>query len=474
MELMNRNLRRGRVLKILLIVFLVMVLVCGGLVGVALLNARSLFAWMVSQPLDSAVQRCALPADQKIRIKASLDQLLADFKSGRVSYAQLSMIFQKLVDEPFFNYVLVEIVRTEAGKCAQFDEQRRQAIWVNLDRLERGMAEKRIAAAGIATVLDTVSRVQPGGVRQLKQQLTSADIEAFSAAAGTQADQAGIPNEPYQLDLASEIQRIIDSVLGTVTTSAPAPTPPPPQPLAPVESVPPPAVAPPPVTPAPPAPPREPIPVPVLPPPLPAPVPTPAPAPPPPVIAPAPPRPAPVPTRPPPQPVPPVKPEPPTGPVPPPKPSRPVQPPKQLRPPPLPTKPVASPPAPVATRPISLPETRPAVARPAPVLIPAPPTRPAPVPRPTRPREPDRPVTQPVMLPLSPPSSAPSPVASEPVEPVAPTPPSESAPVASAPATRARTLPPASLPAIRRPPMRRPPGLATRPNLLFPATRPAR
>ena len=52
-----------------------MVLVCGGIVALALMNGRTLLAWMVSKPLNTAVQQCSLPVDQKIRLTASLDRL---------------------------------------------------------------------------------------------------------------------------------------------------------------------------------------------------------------------------------------------------------------------------------------------------------------------------------------------------------------------------------------------------------------
>ncbi len=417
------NPRRGRVLKVLLTVFLVLVLICGGVVALALLNARSVLAWMTSRPLNNAVQQCSLPADQKARINASLNRLIDDFKNGRVSYAQFSMVFQKLAEEPFFNYVLLELARSETLRSREFDDKRRADILLQLDRLERGIVEKRLPADNVAVAMDTISARKPVGIRELKPQLTGADLEALAKTARAQTDPAGIPNERYQLSIAGELDAVINQVLGTVTASAPAAPPPPPSERKPIG----PAPAP---TPSSASPSPQPIPVPVLPPLQPAPAPTP-------------------------EPVPPVQPEPPAPPPVQPKPPAPTTPPNQIQPQPVPSKPAKSAPAPVPTAPASIPETKPAVPKPTAPAPPEPPTRPAPTPKPPEsgpvPTQPASPPAAPIATrPVSPPvqsSAPPSPPASVPAPPVAPPPVPKAAPPASVPAPPPTASVPASPPA---------------------------
>ncbi|MGQ9649814.1 MAG: hypothetical protein ACUVXJ_06875 [Phycisphaerae bacterium] len=239
------SLRRAGSLKVLLIIFFVMVLVCAGLVTLAIMNGRSLLAWMVSKPLNTLVQQCSLPADQKTRLAVSLDGLIADFEKKRVSIAELSAIFQELAEEPFIDLVLLEIVRNEATQSGHFSDQELADLSLSLDRLQRGIIEGSLDSDAVKATMDCVSTAQPDGGRELKQPVMRADIKKLMAEATKQADRAGIPRERYQADIAGEVKRVIDRQLGKAASTAPAVSSAPPS-LQPIEA------PKPPLTPAPP------------------------------------------------------------------------------------------------------------------------------------------------------------------------------------------------------------------------------
>lgn len=222
MRLCSPSLRRAGALKVLLIIFFVMVLVCAGLVTLAIMNGRSLLAWMVSKPLNTLVQQCSLSADQKTRLTVSLDGLIADFENERVSIAQLGAIFQELAEEPFIDLVLIEIVRNEATQSGHFSDQELADLSLSLDRLQRGIIEGTLDSDAVKATMDCVSTAQPDGVRELKQPVMRADIKKLVAEATKQADRAGIPRERYQADIAGEVKRVIDRQLGKAASTAPA------------------------------------------------------------------------------------------------------------------------------------------------------------------------------------------------------------------------------------------------------------
>ena len=438
----SRRLRHAGILRVLVIIFFAMVLVCAGLVTLAIMNGRSLLAWMASKPLNTAVQQCSLPADQKMRLTASLDGLIADFRNERVSFAQLSAIFQELAEEPFIDLVLIEIVRNEAAKSLHFDFQHLLDLQMSLDRLQRGIIEGVLDSDAVKATMDCVSTAQPDGSRRLKQPVMRADIEALMAESTKQADRAGIPRERYQADIAGEVERIIDRRLGREASTVPAATPAPQAPKPPEEpepllpTPPPSAIAPAAAAPMPVA-----VPVPVGPPPAPAvsvpraPVtPSPAPVPPPaqPVPAPAQPTPAQA-----------IQPAPPA----------PAPPPKSLISQPVAPAPATSPAEPTATKPAPRPETRPVATLPAtaPKAPELPATGPAPAPKPpqTAPapvQPPSERVAPPPTEPAPQPVSAPSAVPAVPAKPSAATAPT--APLAPP------VSPPATVPAMATQPLR--------------------
>ena len=88
--------RHGKVLRIFAIICLALVLACGGVVTYVYLNFRSLAAGILRGPVMQQIQSADLPAGQKAGITRTIDRLTEDFKKDRLSYQQLTAIFERL------------------------------------------------------------------------------------------------------------------------------------------------------------------------------------------------------------------------------------------------------------------------------------------------------------------------------------------------------------------------------------------
>jgi hypothetical protein len=97
---------------------------------------------------------------------------------------------------------------------------------LSLQRFARGVFEKSIPTSAIDEVTGPISTKDAQGHTQFKQQLTTEELEEFIAAAKARADSAKVPNEPFQINVADELDKAIDKAMangGAATTPSDVP-----------------------------------------------------------------------------------------------------------------------------------------------------------------------------------------------------------------------------------------------------------
>ena len=82
-----------------------------------------------------------------------------------------------------------------------------------LKRFARGMIDGKIDQKGIDAVMSHVADRQPDGKWRLRPQVSDADLRAALSEAKSRADEAGIADEPENVDPSDEFKRIIDDAL---------------------------------------------------------------------------------------------------------------------------------------------------------------------------------------------------------------------------------------------------------------------
>lgn len=214
--------RSGKTLRIFAILFLVLILCCGGVVTYIYLNFRGLVAGIVRSPMLRQIQSAGLPADQKAGIIQTIDRLTRDFQEDRLTYRQLARIFEELGKGPFFALVEIESARNQCLNAAQLNaEQREEAVRV-FQRLQRGVAEGRISTDQVRGALALIQMTDSDNQRVFKPNLTAPEAIAFIDRIRAETKEAGVPDEPRQVDFAGQLQRAADRVLHPVSATRPA------------------------------------------------------------------------------------------------------------------------------------------------------------------------------------------------------------------------------------------------------------
>lgn len=204
--------RRGGALKVLAIIFLVLVLVCGGIGTWIYLNFRSLVVGAVLEPMKAMIAQSNLPQDQKDRMTTQAEELAKDYEEGRISGTQMGLIAQALSEGPFFTLLQLDKVRTEYEKvCKPTEEDLAQAV-LTFSRFQRGVVEETIRQGRIDdTMADML--VEDAESKEVRSDLSAEELTAFVAQLKQEADDAGVPVEPYQADFAGLLEDAVNSVL---------------------------------------------------------------------------------------------------------------------------------------------------------------------------------------------------------------------------------------------------------------------
>lgn len=207
---------------------------CGCAAGCLLLVAVGIGVWITmnwknwaaelgKQVAADAVAKSSLPAEDKARVLNRINQLADDFKAGKVSTEQLGKVMEQIAQSPLLPLGLVMAADEKYVKPSGLTNEDKDAGRRTLQRLARGAFEKTIPEKDSQEVMKLVMEPQPGGGsgERLKERLTDDELKAFLEKAKEKADAASVPDEPFEVNIADELEKAIDKVLKPLDAEAP-------------------------------------------------------------------------------------------------------------------------------------------------------------------------------------------------------------------------------------------------------------
>lgn len=213
--------RRGNLLVGCLAVLGVVVVlaVVGGVI--LWMNWKPWTASAMNATMKAVVQESKLPADQQSRINTQIDQLTSAFKAGDITFEDLGNVIKAMEGHPILPVGLLEYVEMNSMKASGLTDEERAAGALATQRVQRALIEEKIVMADIEPILEPISQRDSGGDLQPLQNPTAPQVRLYIEAARAKADELGIPNEPYDVDVAEQIERLINDTLGREVVSAP-------------------------------------------------------------------------------------------------------------------------------------------------------------------------------------------------------------------------------------------------------------
>lgn len=213
---------------------------------IAIALAGGIYVWMNWKGWAGSITRTAvrevlkeskLPEDQKQAIMVEIESLTKDFEEGRVSFDDLQRVGEEIAQSPLIPLAGVQLAKEQYIDRSDMTPEEKAAAERTLQRFARGVHDKTITPAEekITDAIKPVVRLKPGNNWEFKEDPTRQELDQFIANCKTEADTAQIPDEPFVIDFAAEIRKIIATARnpGAPPAAKPADPAPAPQPAEP-------------------------------------------------------------------------------------------------------------------------------------------------------------------------------------------------------------------------------------------------
>lgn len=161
-----------------------------------------------------AIAAAPLPEADRRRILARLDQVGEDFAAGRIDVEQLGRIFEAIAEGPLMPLALVTAADAKYVQPSGLDLAEKRAGRRILERLARAVVTEKVEDADAEAIMRPVMTPNSDGGFTLKESLTDAELREFLAGAKAKVDELGIPDQGFEVNVAAELDRAIDTALG--------------------------------------------------------------------------------------------------------------------------------------------------------------------------------------------------------------------------------------------------------------------
>jgi hypothetical protein len=205
---------RGGILKILLIVFAVIAVI---VIGCGIYVATHWKGWaadFANTATAEIIKESGLPQDQQNAILAEVDRLGDDFRNGRIDTEGIARVAKAVAESPLLPLGGVQMARTKYIEPSDMTEKEKAEATLSLQRFARGVFEKKIQPNEIDDVIKPITELKENGRWQLKDNPTRMEVDQFVANAKARADDAKIPQEPFEVNVAEELKKAIRSAAG--------------------------------------------------------------------------------------------------------------------------------------------------------------------------------------------------------------------------------------------------------------------
>jgi hypothetical protein len=169
-----------------------------------------------SQVVKQMIAQSDLAQQEKDDMNVQIDRLATAFRDNRISWDKAMQLMQDLSRSPLMTSFIVSAVDRHYLARSGLSDDEKTAGRVTVQRFVRGMIDESINEQGIDNAMRHVATKKQNGGWEIRprDQVTDADLRAFLEAAKAEADKAGVPAEPVQIDPSDELKRIIDQALG--------------------------------------------------------------------------------------------------------------------------------------------------------------------------------------------------------------------------------------------------------------------
>ena len=196
--------------------FATLAIVCSGVYYIyheGLDLARRGLTDLARESMTQIIDESKLPKEQKSRMQAEIDRVADGFKTKEITLEQLGNIFENIGESPAITGIPVEVCKYAYIEPSGLVDEEKAESTKQLQRVMRGMFEKKIAESELDPILEKVGDKQPDGKWVFQEKVTDNELRGFVEQCKILADEKQIADERYDVDLAEELKKAIDHAL---------------------------------------------------------------------------------------------------------------------------------------------------------------------------------------------------------------------------------------------------------------------
>jgi hypothetical protein len=185
---------------------------------------REMGTEVVRAAATAAVENSDFSDEDKQEMTAQINRVAAGYKAGEIELDEAMNVMVKLSNSPLFSLAALRKVQETYVKPSGLGEQEKDDALLSIGRVSRGIVEKRIQPVRLDALNDrhlmvveqVQSQFEDGEMQKIKQfkiEVTDDELRQYLLELKKLADDASIPEEPYEPDVGGEFKRIVDEAL---------------------------------------------------------------------------------------------------------------------------------------------------------------------------------------------------------------------------------------------------------------------
>jgi hypothetical protein len=154
-----------------------------------------------------------LPPEEQQQIMVQVDRVGTAFREKKLTLEQLGGLMEKFANSPLFAMFGASMLEKHYFATSGLSAEEKVAAHETLQRFIRGWIDKKIPEAGVDAAMKIVATRDHNQHWKLNEKLTDQQIRDFLVEAKKQADEAGVPEQPADIDVSEEFKKIVDQAL---------------------------------------------------------------------------------------------------------------------------------------------------------------------------------------------------------------------------------------------------------------------
>ena len=189
------------------------------LVAVGVYAVKNYNVWIahgIAAGMNAVINNSDIPEQEKAEVTQIITRLKDGYLAEEITLAELGQVLEAMGSCPALPIGLVVQFEQSYVSPSGLSPDEKAAASLHLNRLARGLSDGRIEWAVIEQILDPISEPGSDGNKNLRspERVTDVEILEVLVTAKEIADQAGISEEMFEIDISDEFKKSVEEVLG--------------------------------------------------------------------------------------------------------------------------------------------------------------------------------------------------------------------------------------------------------------------